>query len=374
MGVGARARQPEPRARSDDRVRLDGHGRGAAASSTACSPQNPDLAYSRLLCPRSWSQHGVPRVPRADVRDGRLAGLGLDPSNRTDATLSRGRRPAAPEPERAFRTTTAGTSAPAASATSSIWFGCCKPQPVDPRVGRATWTCSIRARTFRASSSRDARRHPEARRRAAGAGRTLLAGRLAGVPRSTRTGRTPLSASASAGDLARSSILPTTTRQPARGCARRSPIRTIRRGDPDPLITPPLYGRWHALTERLLTRPRGTSRAEQRNWVHELNLDPRFRVPAGFGTRVVQDQQEELHERRVGAGRRRARGEPADPAGATRQRGVVASGTTRASRAALRASARSRLLRLTAPVQQAGPRPGGVTVTPSAARAGASRR
>ena len=27
--------------------------------------------------------------------------------------------------------------------------------------------------------------------------------------------------------------------------------------------------------------------------MHELNLDPRFRVAAGFGTRVVQDNQED---------------------------------------------------------------------------------
>jgi hypothetical protein len=30
------------------------------------------------------------------------------------------------------------------------------------------------------------------------------------------------------------------------------------------------------------------------NWVHELNLDPRHRVAAGFGTHVVQDQQEKF--------------------------------------------------------------------------------
>ena len=30
------------------------------------------------------------------------------------------------------------------------------------------------------------------------------------------------------------------------------------------------------------------------NWVHQLNLDPIYRVPAGFGTRVVQQQQEDL--------------------------------------------------------------------------------
>lgn len=60
----------------------------------------------------------------------------------------------------------------------------------------------------------------------------------------------------------------------------------------DPLITPPIYGQWHALTKRLLVNPDGTPVSKTDNWVHELNLDPRFRVPAGFGTKVVQDNQE----------------------------------------------------------------------------------
>ena len=63
--------------------------------------------------------------------------------------------------------------------------------------------------------------------------------------------------------------------------------------DPDPLITPPLYGRWHAAVERLLTDSGGVNVPHDRNWIHELNLDPRFRVPAGFGTRVIQKHQEE---------------------------------------------------------------------------------
>ncbi|GID29864.1 hypothetical protein [Paractinoplanes brasiliensis] len=54
--------------------------------------------------------------------------------------------------------------------------------------------------------------------------------------------------------------------------------------DPDPLMTPPIYGRWHAKTPRLLTDADG--------WVHELNLDPRFRTAAGFGTDVVRANQE----------------------------------------------------------------------------------
>ena len=63
--------------------------------------------------------------------------------------------------------------------------------------------------------------------------------------------------------------------------------------DPDPLITPPLYGRWHAAVDRLLTNANGTPAANNKNWIHELNLDPRFRVPAGFGTKVIQEKQEE---------------------------------------------------------------------------------
>jgi len=63
--------------------------------------------------------------------------------------------------------------------------------------------------------------------------------------------------------------------------------------NPDPLITAPLYGRWHALTQRLLKeRDNTTDISPNDNWIHELNLDPRWRVPAGFGTKVVQENQE----------------------------------------------------------------------------------
>ena len=68
-------------------------------------------------------------------------------------------------------------------------------------------------------------------------------------------------------------------------------------GDPDPLITAPIYGRWHALTTRLLVARDGTTPVDHdRNWVHELNLDPRWRLAAGFGTNVVQDRQEDYME------------------------------------------------------------------------------
>jgi len=54
----------------------------------------------------------------------------------------------------------------------------------------------------------------------------------------------------------------------------------------DPLLAPPLYGRWHAA--RATVTPTGTA------WFDELNLDPRHRSVAAFGTRVVQEHQETL--------------------------------------------------------------------------------
>ncbi|MEM7572030.1 MAG: hypothetical protein AAF433_03975 [Bacteroidota bacterium] len=63
--------------------------------------------------------------------------------------------------------------------------------------------------------------------------------------------------------------------------------------NPDPIITAPLYGRWHALTERLLQEADGTNVPNWRNWVHQLNLDPRHRTSAGFGTRIIQEGQED---------------------------------------------------------------------------------
>ncbi|SOB88647.1 hypothetical protein [Streptomyces sp. 1331.2] len=65
-------------------------------------------------------------------------------------------------------------------------------------------------------------------------------------------------------------------------------------GAGDPVISPPLYGRWHAPASRLLTERDGSPVADQRNWVHRLNLDPRFRVAAGLGAQVVQKRQEEF--------------------------------------------------------------------------------
>ena len=57
--------------------------------------------------------------------------------------------------------------------------------------------------------------------------------------------------------------------------------------DPDPIISPPLYGKWYAKADKFDVQ-NGTG------WVNDLNRDPRYRTPAGVGTQVIQKDQENL--------------------------------------------------------------------------------
>jgi len=54
-----------------------------------------------------------------------------------------------------------------------------------------------------------------------------------------------------------------------------------------PVLGPPIYGRWYANRHTVGTRP-------VRDWLDEVNLDPRERVAAALGTRVIQAEQEAL--------------------------------------------------------------------------------
>lgn len=56
---------------------------------------------------------------------------------------------------------------------------------------------------------------------------------------------------------------------------------------PDPIISPPLYGKWYAMAEKLEVR-------NGMGWVNELNRDPRYRTPAGIGTLVIQKNQDKF--------------------------------------------------------------------------------
>ena len=53
----------------------------------------------------------------------------------------------------------------------------------------------------------------------------------------------------------------------------------------DPVVSPPIYGENHALVHELDITNNG--------WLHLLNKDPRNRVPGGFGTSVIQKNQDD---------------------------------------------------------------------------------
>ncbi|MGC2109994.1 MAG: hypothetical protein WA655_10790, partial [Candidatus Korobacteraceae bacterium] len=55
---------------------------------------------------------------------------------------------------------------------------------------------------------------------------------------------------------------------------------------PDPIVAPPIYGRWHAAVQAVDRTAAG--------WVNDLNLDPRDRSAGGMGTQVVQTERTAL--------------------------------------------------------------------------------
>lgn len=60
----------------------------------------------------------------------------------------------------------------------------------------------------------------------------------------------------------------------------------------DPIITPPIYGKWAALRKKLENTP--PSGGDPVHWFDELNLDPAYRAIAGLGANLVREKQEEF--------------------------------------------------------------------------------
>lgn len=234
--------------------------------------RDPDLGISRLVCPRKLAENTAYHaflVPSFEV--GRRAGLGLEPGD-VMATLSAW--DASPRPEGQnypyyfrwfFRTGSAGDF--------ESLVRLLKPRPVDPRVGTRELDVLYPGSSVRPLDK------PELD------GILKLGGALRppspvppAPPDKYETWDKPFPRPLQE-DLARLINLPDDYQ---------------RVGDPDPVIAPPLYGRWHALESRVLTEADGSSSPNTDNWLHRLNLDPRFRVAAGFGTRVIQDNQEQF--------------------------------------------------------------------------------
>lgn len=257
---------------------------------------DPDVGYSRLFCPRRLEDNTAYHAFLVPVfESGRLAGLGLDPAAAPHATSSAW----APYPPAAlkaepqhhpvyhrwyFRTGTVGDF--------EYLVRLLQPKPVDKTVGRRDLDVQ----------------HPGANLPG------ILDPALGGVLKLGGALRAPLD---SLSETDRQEVekyerwaeprphqfqqhlaaLVNLADDYAALAAQQANQATQLPGiadDPDPLVVPPIYGRWHALTARLLRARDGGPVQADDNWVHELNLDPRHRAAAGFGTRVVQQQQEDL--------------------------------------------------------------------------------
>ena len=294
VGVGARALQPEAVARTPSEL-VSPDMNAVLPRVQAILAAQSATSRTRGSCARAGSTT-TPATTRSSSRPSRPAGspgsARTRPRRRTRPPRPGTRTPASPS-RRASRSTTAGSSAPARAATSSYLVAAAQ-----------------------AAAGRQARRHARHGRPGPGSNipgipdpalggilrlggalqvpdADLDDGRPRGAAGSTRTG-TSRTRTRSRRALAAFINLPDDYAD-----AERSPAPTRRSArpgvddDPDPLITSPLYGRWHALTQRLLTKRDGTPAPNDTNWVHRLNLDPRFRVPAALRHRGRRGQRRE---------------------------------------------------------------------------------
>ena len=267
-----------------------------AAAFTALRNANPDEASSRLLCPMKLENNTAYHafvIPTFE--SGRLAGLGLEtPAAMPHATFSAwdaAGYAGKPEPENFpvyhrwfFRTGDVGDF--------EYLVRLLKPQPIDKRVGRRDIDVQD------PGSNIDGIMNPEL-------GGVLKLGGALKVPFATMTpedqadvkkyeewDKTGYPQPFQKDLAAFINLADDYSEKTAKEANEASDLAEAIKENPDPLITPPLYGRWHALTERLLTARDGTKVTNNKNWVHQLNLDPIWRVPAAYGTRVVQENQE----------------------------------------------------------------------------------
>ncbi|MDO8185481.1 hypothetical protein Q5424_18515 [Conexibacter sp. JD483] len=260
---------------------------------SAALTANPDLACSRIVCPRRLAPNVAYDAFVVPVfESGRLAGLGLDPATAPYATASAWEDyRARPLPELLpvyhrwhFRT---GEAQDFESLVRLL-----QPKPIDPRVGVRPLDVQrpgsglpgvLTPRLNGLLQLGGALRIPDESLTPA-----EVAARRAYDAWASSEGRPPhpfQTAMADAVNLADDyAHLPVADANAAAGVSEWE--------SEDPVVTMPLYGRWHALQQRLLSERDGTPTRPPENWVSDLNLDPRHRVTAGFGTSVVQANQE----------------------------------------------------------------------------------
>jgi hypothetical protein len=246
-----------------------------------------DVAYSRLLCPRILAPNvGYHAFLIPSFETGRLAGLGLDPAGAQYATQS-------------AWADYAGRAEPSHFPVYHRWYfrtgavgdfeylvGLLQPRTVDPRVGHRDIDVT------RPDLNLPGIPQLGGILRLGGALRAPLAtlgpADLAEYTRFEQWGepyphpfQTALAALVNLADDYRD--------QAPAGANAGSGLGPGVALDEDPLIVPPIYGRWHARVQRLVDADGDPARER---WVAELNLDPRHRVSAGIGADVVRQNQE----------------------------------------------------------------------------------
>ncbi len=281
----------------------------ALAALDAVLHTDPDSACSRLICPRHLAPDTALRgVPGAGVRDGPARRSRPRPRRLTQRVCTRAgaRTTRTARSRAACPTTTAGLFVPARPATSSSSSACSgRRQPTRRWAGGPSTCTSPPASACPASTDQGgvlplggALRVPEIVDPADNWDN------IADAPPPAKPYPHPFEEALAglinlADDYQRKSPAEAHAATPLSGPAAVLAVGPQDDGTgagPDPIITPPLYGRWHSLTSRLLRDRDGTplTAEESHNWVHRLNLDPRFRVAANLGTQVVRDHEEEL--------------------------------------------------------------------------------
>ena len=229
---------------------------------------DPDGVYSRLLCPRKLepkTQYHAFLIPSYET--GRLAGLGQPSAGVKAQTPSwPGSDNEYPVYHRwSFRT---GKNFDFESLVKLL-----KPRIMDKRVGVREMDCS-RPAFVRADIDGEVRApHPAV---------MLLEGAVMAPDAATSNFPSPSVAQPYLDDLEQLVNLNRFHQE---------------NPDEDPFVSIPYYGMNHAM-RRNLSRPgqRETPRFDPDStaWYNDLNRDPRTRVPAGFGKRVVQENQEKF--------------------------------------------------------------------------------
>lgn len=213
---------------------------------------NPNTAYAAFLVP--------------SFETGRLAGLGADPSNADSQapawTPGNGDVELPVYHQWSFRT--------GENEDFELLVERLQPRPVDRRVGIRSMDASVPGFGLAAGADIGPVEPPSSPQTTLGLEGALRAPTTESSPAALALDR-PFFA-----ELADLLNLPDDRRQSALG-------------EIDPVVAPPIYGGPHALTERI--------DPQQSGWVSQLNRDPRMRVSAGYGTRVIQRHQEDYAAR-----------------------------------------------------------------------------